>query len=127
LKKSGDKEALEKFRALKKDRNYTVKIERTDSGNAYDFKNNKILFNDKKKTGGKDATGDDKRPTFIGLGHETAHAIDDYEGNIENNIRSLPADIEKYPNKAEEIAVGFENLLRGAYWKNRPEKLRPRY
>jgi hypothetical protein len=165
LKKSGDKVALEKFRALKKDPSYIVKIERTDNGNAYDFKNNIILFNDKKKTGGKDVTGDDKQPAFIrgegliprpsgavikvlnprpiplenniprcfaaglliGLGHETAHAIDDHEGNIENNVRSPATAPEKYPNRAEEIAVGFENLLRGAYWKNRPEKLRPRY
>ena len=132
LRKSGDKQALQDFIKLKNDPNFVVKILETNAGNAYNPYNKTIEFNKCKNTGAEDASGSDKRPPFIGLGHEIGHeighAIDHQKGTLLKNFyQKMDQNKTGFPNQAEFVAVKFENVIRSGYWPKSPGKLRLRY
>ena len=128
LRKSGDKQALQDFIKLKNDPNFVVKILETNAGNAYNPNNKTIEFNKCKNTGAEDASGSDKRPPFIGLGHEIGHAIDHQKGTLlKNYYQKMDQNKTGFPNQAEFVAVKFENVIRSGYWPKSPGKLRLRY
>jgi RHS repeat-associated protein len=151
LIKSGDEDALNKFRAIKDDKNYNVVIlKKGPNYNLYvseDYQDNKgrdingtIFYDPSDKTGGEDMTGNHSRPGFICLGHEIGHAIDersDPEGYYSKGgypdewldyffapSSDRPPKPYGFPNKAEEFAVDFENRIRKGY-NNDPEFQRP--
>jgi hypothetical protein len=134
LRKSGDKEALNAFREIKRDRNFVVVIRKPDgqevNGNAYNFypkpedvakyKAEGILFYDPSIiTGGLNVSGGFEREPLIGLGHEVKHGIDD-----RNNIwisdytafRSGTITGEEYHYRTEDSAINFENTIRRGYY-----------
>jgi uncharacterized protein RhaS with RHS repeats len=115
--------AYSDFMSLKNDPSYNVPINTTTGGNYYAPGSNTVMFNPTKNTGGTNKYGSNIRPTCIGLGHEIGHAIDDYKGTLSSGPASDPA---KFPNTAEEYAVGFENQIRGGIWKD-PKMQRPKY
>jgi hypothetical protein len=146
LKKSGDKEALADFRDLKNSKEYKLTIHRDKlltvmskmtlliageymSNQFFDNENNKsnpeIHYEPKNKSGGEDASGQKERPSFIGLAHEFKHAIDHFRKI--DALDSPANDSVNFPNKSEERAVGFENIIRGVYWKNNPARQRNKY
>lgn len=125
------------FKALKNDRNYKVIITPEwdmANGNAYYQKALNtpgqpapaVHYMPWKYFGGNDASGSSLRPPSIGLGHEIAHAIDEYHGTF-NNTPGSSSDPNRFPNSTEEAAVGFENQVRAGHYEDDPKHQRPKY
>jgi hypothetical protein len=115
--------AYNDFMALKNDPSHVVTINATTGGNFYYPGTQIIEFNLIKKTGGVNGYGSNIRKPCIGLGHEIGHAIDEHKGTFSMGPSSDPA---KFPNSAEEFAVGFENMARSGIWAD-PKMQRPKY
>jgi hypothetical protein len=111
------KKALQNFLDLKNDTTHHVHISPADKNT---YGNNWIDYNPRNFRGGTDKKGNRERPPFIGLAHEIGHAINDYKGVKKNE----KARSDKFENKQEEEAVGFENCVRAPYYKGNPDRKR---
>ena len=88
--------------------NYTI-VESTN-GNKYAPSSNEIKFDPSSKQGGLNLKGKRKRPTFVGLGHELAHAVDDDRGTLD-----LTVDPSFGFRNAEKYATHIENQIRAEH------------
>jgi RHS repeat-associated protein len=134
LRKSGDKDALKEFKGLKRARNFVVVIRKPDGkkvkGNEYHwdampedvekYKADGILYYDPaNKRGGLNVSGGYERDSFVGLGHEAKHGIDDRNNTHAKNIADLRSGIitpEEYHYRTEDSAIDFENAIRKGYY-----------
>ena len=64
-------------------------IKRGSNGFLASGRNRTIKFNPGSKSGGIDVNGKTKRPAFVGLGHELAHAFDALDNQIAPDAASL--------------------------------------
>jgi hypothetical protein len=91
------------------------------SDNYYNRDLNTVYFNRFKTYGSLDTRGGTERPTFIGLGHELAHALDDKRGTMQGGYipgfgpGSLGPEFKGIPN-AEKFATHMENMLRAEHY-----------
>ncbi len=70
-----------------------------------------VYWNPLDKTGGLSVTGSFGRPAFIGLGHELAHARDDFRNGLDTGIWHILRSGARILN-AEKYASYVENLIR---------------
>ena len=82
----------------------------TGGGNSYQPGTNTIMFDPSSKNGGLNTRGQTARPTFIGLGHEMAHGLDDFRGTL--NLSRIPGQTFTY---AEHFSTDMENKLRAEH------------
>ncbi|RLD37270.1 MAG: hypothetical protein DRI74_07200 [Bacteroidetes bacterium] len=82
----------------------------TGGGNSYQPGTNTIMFDPSSKNGGLNTRGQTNRPTFIGLGHEMAHGLDDLRGTL--NLNRIPNQTFTY---AEHFSTDMENKLRAEH------------
>ncbi|MCP9610510.1 M91 family zinc metallopeptidase [Coprobacter tertius] len=79
--------------------------------NGVNEKGDQITWNPESEEGGIDSKGNDKRPSYIGLGHEMAHIQDTWNGTIDKGIWTVTNDGEVIYN-SEKYAVSVENKIR---------------
>ena len=126
----GAGQALKDFRALKNDKNYEVKIVpagQTRYGmNGYSPSQKTIGYEAYKANTAtaRDADGSVNRDASVGLGHEVGHAVDDYFGRLSSGPANDPG---RFPNRGEETAVEFENIIRSGRWPDDPGRQRPQF
>ncbi|WP_338063562.1 M91 family zinc metallopeptidase [Zunongwangia pacifica] len=82
----------------------------SSSGNSYDPNTNTISFDTSSKNGGLNQDGNTRRPTFVGLGHELAHGVDDDRGTL--NMR---VDASFGFRNAEKFSTHMENQIRAEH------------
>jgi RHS repeat-associated protein len=88
--------------------NYTVV--QSSEGNSYDPSNNLIKFDPSSKDGGLNEKGVTSRPTYVGLGHEMGHAVDDDRGTLSKSIDPSLGYME-----TEKFATHIENQIRSEH------------
>ena len=126
----GAAQALKDFRALKNDKDYEVKIVpagQTPKGvNNYGPNTKTIGYEAYKANNAtaRDADGSLNRDASVGLGHEVGHALDDYFGRLSYGPANDPT---RFPNRGEERAVEFENVIRAGRWPDDPGRQRPQF
>ena len=62
--------------------NLTITRGSSGSGNSYSPNKNELSFDTSSQNGGLNQRGSRSRPTFVGLGHELAHGVDDLRGTV---------------------------------------------
>jgi RHS repeat-associated protein len=87
-----------------------VNVVQSNSGNSYNPGTNTVSFDPSSKDGGLNAQGNTSRPTFIGLGHELAHSLDDISGTL--NTSTIPG---QNFAEAEKYATHIENQMRAEH------------
>jgi hypothetical protein len=85
-------------------------VERGSGGNGYNPNTNTVTFDPNSTQGGANTRGSTDRPSFLGLGHELAHGLDDIRGTL--NTRLIPGQTFTY---AEHFATHMENKLRAEH------------
>src|SRR5690606_29524096 len=85
--------------------NYT--IVKSNSGNYYESGANEVGFDPSSRNGGIDQKGNTGRPTFVGLGHELGHGVDDDNGTLDRTVDASFG----YRN-TEKFATHIENQIR---------------
>jgi len=126
----GAEQALNEFRALKNDQNYVVPIipaGQTNLGTNNYNPNQKTIGYEAYKANNataRDADGSLNRDASVGLGHEIGHAIDHYFGRLSYGPAN---DTGRFPNRGEESAVEFENVIRAGRWPDDPGRQRPQF
>ena len=88
-----------------------VTIVQGSVGNTYDPNTNTVSFDPGSTQGGLNTRGSTDRPTFIGLGHELAHGLDDIRGTL--NTSTIPGQTFSY---AEHFSTHIENKLRAEHF-----------
>ena len=87
-----------------------ISIVESSNGNSYYPSTNTVSFDPSSGQGGLDSTGGTSRPSFIGLGHELAHGLDDIRGTL--NTTKIPG----YNfTEAEKFATHIENQMRSEH------------
>jgi RHS repeat-associated protein len=87
-----------------------VTVVRSFEGNSYEPGTNTVKFDPSSKNGGVNTRGGTERPTFIGLGHELAHGLDDVRGTL--NLGRIPGQTFRY---AEHFSTHIENQMRAEH------------
>jgi len=88
-----------------------VTIAKGSGGNRYDPNSNTVDFNPSNRNGDINADGKTSRPTFIGLGHELAHGLDDILGTLNTSLITGY----NYIKEAEKFSTHTENQLRAEH------------
>lgn len=88
-----------------------ISITRSFEGNSYDPGTNIVKFDPSSSNGGLNTRGNTERPTFIGLGHELAHGLDDVRGTL--NLSRIPGQSFTY---AEHFSTHIENQMRAEHF-----------
>lgn len=88
-----------------------LSIEQSNTGNRFDPNSNTVMFDPNSKNGDIDASGSTNRPSFIGLGHEMAHGLDDINGTLNTSL--VPG--YSLIREAEKFATHVENQLRNEH------------
>src|SRR5690606_25671816 len=88
--------------------NYT--IVKSNSGNYYESGANEVGFDPSSRNGGIDQKGNTGRPTFVGLGHELGHGVDDDNGTLDRTVDASFG----YRN-TEKFATHIENQIRAEH------------
>ena len=98
--------------------NYFVR--QTSEGNSYDKDKNTVNFNPFSTDGNLNKRGRTDRPSYIALGHELAHGLDDDRNTMQGGYikgygpGSITPDFKGIPN-AEVFATHMENKLRAEH------------
>jgi len=87
-----------------------VTVVKSSDGNSYESNINTVKFDPSSQNGGLNTRGLTERPTFIGLGHELAHGLDDVRGTL--NLKRIPGQTFTY---AEHFATDMENKMRAEH------------
>jgi len=87
-----------------------VNVVQSNSGNSYSPSTNTVSFDPSSTEGGLNTQGSTSRPSFIGLGHELAHSLDDISGTL--NTSTIPG---QNFTEAEKYATHIENQMRAEH------------
>ncbi|WP_334126871.1 M91 family zinc metallopeptidase, partial [Empedobacter brevis] len=88
--------------------NYT--IVRSSRGNYYNSGTNEVGFDPSARNSAPDQKGNTGRPTFVGLGHELGHGVDDDSGTLDRTVDTSFG----YRN-TEKFATHIENQIRAEH------------